>query len=358
MKKQNRFMLGLIVLLAVISTSACTVSVNGEQVFDGRVVSGGSFTLPNSSDGNEINESLVIFGGSVHLLEDSKIQGDVIVFGGNADINGEITGDLVVFGGSVTLLDEAVIRQDLVSFGSAINRSDGAIVDGQVIVDVPFPEINISPVRIDRQIFTNFDPFSGNGYNRYGLASVVSYFFNTFAFTALAILIVLFLPKQIEKTADTTADQPVAAGGLGCLTMLLVPIAAVLMLFTVILIPVSIVGLFLLGIGLVFGWATVGLVIGRRLAEALDREWTPIVEAGVGTLVVSLVSGGIGFIPPLGALIWIAISSVGLGAVVISRFGTQSPANMAIVEAVATEPQPKPKAKPKTAKKKTTKKKQ
>lgn len=356
MKKQNRFMLGLIVLLAAISASACTVSINGEQVFDGRMVADGSFTLPNSRDGNVLNDSLIIFGGSVHLLEDSKIQGDVIVFGGNADINGEITGDLVVFGGIVTLLDEAVIRQDLVSFGSGINRSDGAIVDGQVIVDVPFPEINISPVQINPPNFTNFDPFSGNGY-RYGLASVVSYFFNTFAFTALAILIVLFLPKQIEKTADTTIDQPVAAGGLGCLTMLLVPIAAVLMLFTVILIPVSFVGLFLLGIGLVFGWVTVGLVVGRRLGEALDREWTPIVEAGVGTLVVSLVSGGIGFIQPLGVLIWIAISSVGLGAVVISRFGTQSPANMAIVEAVVTEPQPKPKVKPKTTKKKTTNKK-
>ena len=356
MKNLNKFMLMIVLLAAAVSTSACSVIIDGEQIFDGRVIADDSFTLPNSVDGNEINESLLVFGGDVHLLEDTKIHGDVVVFGGNADIAGEITHDLVVFGGNVTLSDQAIIRNDMISFGSSINRSQEAVVEGQRITDLPFPNIDLSPIRINPPVFTNFDPIIRSGY---GLESVVSYFFNTIAFTALAVLVVLFLPKQIENTADTTDYQPVAAGGLGCLTMVVVPIVAILMLFTIILIPVSLIAFFLLGIGLIFGWVTVGLVVGRRIGEAMDQEWTPIVEGGVGALTVSLVVGGIGIIPCLGGLVWIAISSVGLGAVAISRFGTQAPASSEVVEiaAVEPEPEPKPKAKPKTAKSKSSKKK-
>ncbi len=347
MSNYRTLVLMIVLFAATLLTSACSISIDGEQVFDGRVITEGSFTLPNSRDGNEINESLVIFGGSVTLLEDSKVNGDVVVFGGNADISGEITNDLIVFGGNVKLSDEAVIRQDLVSFGSTVKRAPNAVVDGQVITELDFSDVDFLDISIDPPYIAGVNRMFGN---RFGVASVLGYFFNVLAITAVAVLVLLFLPKQSETTADAIISQPISAGGLGCLTLFVVIFVGCILMFTVILIPVSLLAFFLLALGSLFGLVTVGLVIGRRLAEALDRNWVPVVEAAVGTLMIGIVAGGLQFAGPLGFLVWVAIISVGLGAVVISRFGTRGPKSdhMTVVEVEEPEVKPKVVTKSKT----------
>ncbi|MEK6256554.1 MAG: hypothetical protein N2C13_04450, partial [Chloroflexota bacterium] len=229
---------------------------------------------------------------------------------------GEVTENLVVFGGNVSIADTAKINLDLVAVGGNYTKSPGAAVGGQVITE--FPESSIPTFRRGQ----SFQPITNA---TYGLTSVVSYFLNTLIFTALAVLIVLFLPKQVENTADTIVSQPLTAGGLGCLTIPVVVITSIVIMFFIITIPLSILAMFALAIALVFGWIAAGYVIGRRLADALDQDWSNIVQAGVGMFTLSIVTGGLGFAQPLGGLVSIAIGSVGLGAVLISRFGTQAP---------------------------------
>jgi hypothetical protein len=74
----------------------------------------------------------------------------------------------------------------------------------------------------------------------------------------------------------------------------------------------------------VFGWIALGLEVGKRLAIALNQEYQPVVMAGLGTLVLSLVVNGINFIPCVGWFAPFLVSAVGLGGVILSRFGTQT----------------------------------
>jgi hypothetical protein len=104
---------------------------------------------------------------------------------------------------------------------------------------------------------------------------------------------------------------------------------------TICLLPIGL--LVALGLGLVtlFGWAAVGYLLGQRLVPVLykGKESSPAFTGLVGVAVLTVVQQGLmvlGKLPCLGiffwllgAGLWLVAVSVGLGAVVLSRFGTQ-----------------------------------
>jgi hypothetical protein len=98
----------------------------------------------------------------------------------------------------------------------------------------------------------------------------------------------------------------------------------------------------------VFGWIGLGYEVGRRMGVAMKWELQDPAAAGLGTLLLSLVAGGIGFIPCVGWLLLVFVASLGLGAVMLTRFGSQAYLGPARAEVVpAEEPKAKPKAAPK-----------
>jgi hypothetical protein len=134
---------------------------------------------------------------------------------------------------------------------------------------------------------------------------------------------VIFWPNPTSRVSSTMIGQPVTTGGIGLLTIVVVPLVLLLLMITICLIPVSIVGVILLVVAIVFGWIALGLEVGKRLAIALNQKYQPVVMAGLGTLVLSLVVNGIGFIPCVGWLAPFLVAAVGLGGVLLTRFGTQ-----------------------------------
>ena len=164
---------------------------------------------------------------------------------------------------------------------------------------------------------------------------MIWYLFQSFILAALAVLVVIFWPKTTSRVASTVIGQPLATGGIGLLTLVVGPILLLLLMITVCLIPVSIIGILILVVSVVFGWIALGLEVGKRLAIALNQEYQPVVMAGLGTLVLSLVVNGINFIPCVGWLAPFVVSAVGLGGVILSRFGTQT--YMISAAAVPTE---------------------
>jgi hypothetical protein len=60
------------------------------------------------------------------------------------------------------------------------------------------------------------------------------------------------------------------------------------------------------------------------LNKALDQDFQPVVEAGLGTLVFALVVLGFGFIPCVGWVASALVSSIGIGAVILTRFGAKA----------------------------------
>ena len=78
------------------------------------------------------SNDIVRFNGDVTIGRDERVDGDVVVMFGSADVDGEVTGDLVVVMGPLSLGPEAVVRGDVVVVGGRLNRTAGAQVLGDL----------------------------------------------------------------------------------------------------------------------------------------------------------------------------------------------------------------------------------
>jgi hypothetical protein len=81
-----------------------------------------------------------------------------------------------------------------------------------------------------------------------------------------------------------------------------------------------------LGAAALFGWVAIGARVGRRLLKALNTgDVAPLWVASLGTLIITLITMGLSAafcLAPLGWLLMFIIGCFGLGAVVLTRFGT------------------------------------
>ena len=100
-------------------------------------------------------------------------------------------------------------------------------------------------------------------------------------------------------------------------------VLTVILAITIILIPVAFIGLLILAFAVAFGWIAIGLEVGQRISRMFHQDWALPLSAALGTFVLNFVANGIGFIDCVGWLVPFLIGILGLGAVLLSRFGTQ-----------------------------------
>ena len=280
--------------------------------FADKIVFGGSYTLQS---GDHLDGDLIIFGGNVTLEEDSQVDGDVIVMGGNLEADGRIQGDVSCIGGNVNLLDNAVVNGDVHTAGGAnLNRSDGSQVMGEVRSGSGPYDFN----------FTRRGRLPGLEVSISPLVDALWFLFQTFFWAGLAVLLVMFLPGHVERTANAAITQPLITGGVGLLTLIVAVFLLPILAITLILLPASLIGALLLAVAWLFGTAALGFEVGRRIERQFRQDWPPAVSAGVGTFVFVLVIFGLSkIVPCVGWAFPVIAGVVAIGAVLLTRFGMQ-----------------------------------
>lgn len=317
MKTKLLAAIGMVMIASLVLPAAAFAG----ELEQGQVVMGGNFVL---EAGETLDGDLLVFGGNVTLEADSIVQGDLFLLGGNADIDGEVNGDLALLGGNADLGRTAVLNGDVISLGGNLARAEGAQISGDVVsadeFSIPFqfdfPSFGFGRSRV-------IGPFEGGGFRFSPVWDVLWFLFRSLLLAALAILVVMFWPNPTSRAAKAVVSQPLLSGGLGLLTFIVAPILLVVLAITIILSPVSLLAAILLVVAGVFGWIAIGLEVGDRMSEAFGWELHPAASAGIGTLAMSLVVGGIGLIPCIGWLAGVVVAAIGLGAVLLTRFGSR-----------------------------------
>jgi len=268
-------------------------------------------------DGEHIDGDLVIVGGNLTMLAGSRVNGNVIVLGGDVEINGSVQGDAVALGGNVDLYSQARVAGDLVALGGRVRRAEGAqtgeVIQGLSVRDARFwrglrapffsPQFSTDPATIAWSALTAF------------ILSLVM--------AALGVVVVAFWPTQTTAVGQTILRSPLPSLGIGCL---LYPLAGSLIFFLLITICLSlfvpVIALLLVAASLL-GWIALGVLWGRWLTRRTGwRRATPVMVAGVGVFTLSFISIVVGAVPCVGSLLVLGATSLGLGAVALSRFGT------------------------------------
>jgi len=303
MKNITRFVLLMLLIAAVIIPT--TVSASGFS--DDKVVFGGNFTL---GSGEVLNGDLVVLGGNIVLEASSTVNGDTVALGGNVTSNGTINGNLVAMGGIVEFLDQAQVNGDLIVLGSSYEQAEGAVISGNIITEenIPF-EFNF-PDRI-----ALFDGnFLASQFQLLPLVSAPWFFFRILIWTGLAILMTLFIQDQAAVINRAAFGQPFMSFVVGLGVIIVTPLVLIALIITILLSPVSLLGIIALFAAWVVGLIALSLEIGRKFP----------VMAGLGMFILSTILNGFnqvvpcfGFVPKFVVGLW------AIGAVVLTRFGTR-----------------------------------
>ncbi|MEP7359147.1 MAG: polymer-forming cytoskeletal protein, partial [Anaerolineales bacterium] len=261
--------------------------------------------------------NLDVVGGDVLLMAGSRVE-QVYLYGGNLIINGEVQADIHALGGQLTLGDTARVGGDISLIGGSLERAPGAQVEGQVSSGIASP-FSLRLPRLDNAFWPNLGFRVNQGFDNLGWLGLQSV-----GLTALAMLVVLFAPKATERAGDAALSRPWEAGGLGLIVAIVTPPLLVGFALTIIGIPVVMVLALLAAVLLTFGWIAMGLEVGKRLAHALNVNWSLLADAALGTLLLTLVANSIGLTPCVGWVVPTVIGFVGMGGVILAIFGNRA----------------------------------
>src|SRR5258708_4242468 len=173
--------------------------------------------------------------GMVRLFSDARVEkgervdGDVVAVFGSVHIDGEVTGAAVAVFGSVELGPGAVVGGDAVAVGGPLDAERGR-VGGQSV------SVGILPLTLGLPALPVVLAFLGLGWL---LALVIGSLFGA------------IFPERLAHVAETSSPRTFLSLVIGLSSVFLVPIAAVLLMGTVVGLPI---GLLLLPAHLAIGY--------------------------------------------------------------------------------------------------------
>lgn len=298
------------IILAVMLLGLLPITAYAASPSD--VVIGNTYTL---SSGQTLKNNLFIVGGTVNLMSGSTIYGNVYLLGGSLSAAGTVNGEITVVGGTLSLANTFILNGDLNTAGASVNRDPGAQINGQIRTGENIQYIVLPGGVHLPNLSRSFDP----------LFRVAGFFLRLFLWALLALVVALILPAHLGRISQTALMQPLISGGLGLLTVIIVPIILVLMAITICLIPVSLLGIVALVLTWAFGLIAIGFEVGKRISAMFKQQWHPAIMAGIGTLILMTVLNGLeAIVPCVGWIPKAAVSLLGLGAVLLTQFGMKT----------------------------------
>lgn len=293
------------VLLA--GASPATAGVGRSGAIGDQIVLSGRVTI---EEGESVG-NVVVFHGPVTILGD--VREAVVVFDGRVRISGAVGEDVVVFNGDVTLEDGARVGGDLWSLREP-EIASGATVQGDVG--------RIRNIHVAYPLAARFAIWLA-----FSISTLV-----------LGLILLGLAGRGMEAAAAAGRSRMGAAAGWGILLLVGLPIAAVLLLVTLVGIPLGIAVMLGLYLVYVVGYTVGAYALGRVLVKP-PRRRAPAFFAGWGIL------RAVALVPFLGGLAWTLATIGGLGAIIVAVWrARRAAASLPPPEVTVAEPPPAPPA--------------
>jgi hypothetical protein len=305
---------------------------------DARVSVGSSLVVEEDEEARDV----VVIGGSLDVQ--GEVLGDAVAVGGSVSVDGRVTGDVVAVGGGLKLGPQAYILGDAVSVGGRIERHPDARVVGDVSEVAFAPGIHLGWLRFldwdhrvgPRRMRSPWDRMTETAWRLLGLAVL----------GLLACLTLLVARRPVERMEAKVGEEAWKAGLTGLVAQILfVPLLGLILFVLVVsfvgipllaLVPFALLALVL---GAFAGYTAVAYRLGRWSEGRFGwRLGSPYVVLLVGVAIIQIwtfvgraldLGGGplkvFAFLLVfLGLLFQYLAWTVGFGAFLLTRFGTQA----------------------------------
>lgn len=292
-----------------------STSDNGDQV----VIQGSDNYVPA---GKVVPRDVV--GVFTKVIVDGEVKRDAVSVLATTVIDGRVDRDAVAVLGDLRLGPHAWVERDAVCIGGHLYRDPGAHVGGRLVEEgfwIP-----------DLGRFLHRWP--DHGRRAFPIRSFPGYLLFVWIFglfwLGVYALVALAAPNAIRRCGNVLAERPGTVILTSFLSLVGLPILFVLLCITLLGIPVAILFLPLATFcAMCFGKASIYALLGRAISK--DRMH-PALAVLVGGLIFFVVYS----IPILGALINLAVSTLGIGcsvATILVTRGTRPPPPLAPIPA-------------------------
>jgi hypothetical protein len=237
------------------------------------------------------SDAIVVLEGNASVPAGETVNASLYVVAGQVSIDGTVRGEVVQFAGEVTAGPAATVTGTYRVFGGERTIAEGAAV-AVAQTAAPLTETQ--------------SPAEAAGF---------------FLLQALALAAVAFaagrrVPALLGNVGHAVRSHPVVSGTVGLLAGVTLLALFVFMAFTLVLLPVTVLGL-AGGVAVVaYAYVCVGYLVGQQLP--VEDAGTATAAGGVLTLAATDL---LGFVPVVGGLLALLVVVTATGAVVVTYFG-------------------------------------
>jgi hypothetical protein len=281
-----------------------TTQVHATVTDDVRIVAG-EVTVAEHIEGD-----LFVLAGMLTVLSSATVDGDIIFFGGEADINGKVGGSILgtserlrvnaEVGGDIDVktvapltLGEQTVVAGSVTYTSReqLSRAPNAVVEGEVVKN----QIQDEPKEVHYK------------------DALIPVFISLFA----ALSLYLLFRKELVDLSQLIYNRPLKSGLFGLLAVILGPVVSLILIATILGMLVGIAGLALVLWGYVLGFALSGVVLGAILAKLLTRKLqVSLMWILIGTFALHACL----FIPVVGVLFVVFMFALTVGGLTLTFY--------------------------------------
>ncbi len=233
--------------------------------------------------------------GGEHLRLAGSVGRDVLSAGENVDVSGTIGGALTAYAQALKVLPPARIAGPVTAYvqhADDLTVSPGAVIGGKV-------ETKLVEGHLEKNRY-----LTGGFYLSQLLRFVAALITGT---------VLLTLLPGLRSVGVDDARGALIAGGVGIVTLVAMPIIAVIVALTIIGLPLGVLGLLLWIVGLYLAKLVVANFIGMRLNADRDEPRHFIVSLAVGLALVIVAVN----LPLIGHVLSFVLTIVGLGLLVL-----------------------------------------
>lgn len=257
--------------------------------------------------GSAAEDKSIIKIGSDVVIEAGQRVRNVVAIGGQITISGAVDNHIVAVGGSVVLTKTAFVGGNVVSLGGVIVAARDAQVGGSLT------EINSSNLY---DFLTTAMSAEWEGWSWiFAIISLAIFL----VIMVLALLIVALLPKPVRVVADAISENTFKVVLCGLLGLVLIAPLALLLTISVVgiaLIPLEVI---IVVCSILLGFIALGQLIGRKVYQLLKRPNPGMIRETFWGLIILWL---IGWLPYIGWMVKAVAIVIGLGATLVTRFGT------------------------------------
>jgi hypothetical protein len=265
---------------------------------------------PGGTQPRDPDERQVVITGRAIVAENETV-GDVVIFNGDARINGSVDGNVFALNGDVIV--NGSVSDDVIAMNGRVVAGGGARIGGDV---ASREDARISPgatVQGDVESVSRRFALGQVGV----VAAIVIWIAVIVSTLVFGLLFLLIAPRAADAFADAGRTAIGASIGLGIAAAIGLPIVGFLLLASVVGLPLGIVVLLTLGFLYMLGYVASAYFLGRLILRPPTKRFLAFL---VGWGILSVAAA----IPVLNVIVLIAATVYGLGMIVVAIFRARS----------------------------------